>query len=61
MLTTASIGVHIVSVGDFKNFVNNDSKLQNEWDKAVNVVDTMLFVAKRSGKNQVITSENVNK
>ena len=58
-LTTASIGVHVVSVGDFKEYVTNENMLEEEWVKAVKVADDMAYEAKKKGKDQVVASSKV--
>ena len=60
-LTTVSIGVHIVRVGDFSEYANNEARLEAEWRDAVNVADKMAYKAKEKGKNRVECSENVRK
>ncbi|MFA5623173.1 MAG: hypothetical protein WC981_03000, partial [Candidatus Dojkabacteria bacterium] len=59
MLTTVSIGVHLVKVGDFEKYLGNEDKLRIEWDKAVDIADKMAYVAKDNGRNQVIFSGNI--
>lgn len=59
MLTTVSIGVHLVKVGDFEKYLGNEDKLRIEWDKAVDIADKMAYVAKDNGRNQVVFSGNI--
>ncbi len=58
-LTTISVGVHIVKVGDFEKYLLNEKKLREQWDKAVNVADQMAYRAKESGRNRVVFSKEV--
>ncbi|MCD4811874.1 GGDEF domain-containing protein [bacterium] len=60
-LTTISIGVHIVKVGDFTKFVENEKKLEEQWKEAVKIADNMAYTAKEGGKNKIECSESVNK
>ena len=59
MLTTVSIGVHVVTVGDFEKDLKDEEKLRVEWDKAVDIADKMAYVAKENGRNQVIFSKDI--
>jgi diguanylate cyclase (GGDEF)-like protein len=53
---TLSIGVHVVKVGEFEKYLNNQESLFKEWDKALAVADQMVYKAKESGRNQVVKS-----
>lgn len=55
-LTTVSIGVHIVKVGEFEKYIKGDNVDRNGWDKAVEIADKMAYKAKNSGRARVITS-----
>jgi len=55
-LTTVSIGVHIVKVGDFICCLNNENKLRKAWDSAVVIADEMAYKAKGAGKNRLVCS-----
>jgi diguanylate cyclase (GGDEF)-like protein len=57
--TTVSIGVHIVRVGDFRNFKKDEDKLRKAWDKSVNTADQLLYSAKGLGKNRIVKSDTV--
>jgi len=56
-LTTVSIGVHIVQVGDFEKYLNDEKKLREVWDKALEIADEMAYKAKENGRNQVVFSQ----
>ena len=57
-MTTISIGVHTVKVGDiFKKGISNVS-LHRKWEEHVAIADKMTYKAKDSGKNSVVFSEN---
>lgn len=58
-LTTISVGVHIVKVGDFEKYLLDGRKLREQWDKAVNIADQMAYRAKESGRNRVVFSKEV--
>lgn len=53
---TLSIGVHVVKVGEFEKYLNNQESLFKEWDKALAIADQMVYKAKESGRNQVVKS-----
>jgi diguanylate cyclase (GGDEF)-like protein len=55
-LTTVSIGVHVVRVGDFEEYLLHEKKLREKWDKAVIIADKMAYEAKESGRNKVVFS-----
>lgn len=55
-LTTISVGVHVVKVGDFEKYLSNEKKLRVQWDKAVNIADKMAYKAKETGRNKVVYS-----
>lgn len=59
MLTTVSIGVHIVEVGDFEEYLDEEKKLRSQWDKAVEIADKRAYMAKENGRNQVIFSDEI--
>ncbi len=57
-MTTISIGVHTVKVGEiFKKGISNVS-LHRKWEEHVAIADKMTYKAKNSGKNSVVFSEN---
>ena len=56
-LTTISVGVHVVKVGDFEEYLSNEKKLRNKWDDAVNIADKMAYKAKEGGRNRVVFSQ----
>ena len=56
-LTTASVGVHVVKVGDFEKYLLNEKQLRKQWDSAVDVADKMAYKAKESGRNRVVFSQ----
>jgi len=58
-LTTISIGIHVVKVGDFEKYLNDENKLRQQWDKAVEKADEMAYKAKDRGRNQVVFSSEV--
>ncbi len=55
-LTTVSIGVHVVEVGDFDNCKGTEKELKKCWDKAVEKADEMAFKAKEGGRNRLVFS-----
>lgn len=55
-LTTVSIGVHQVKVGDFTKYLNNERDLRDEWNRAVDISDEMVYQAKENGRNQAVYS-----
>ena len=56
-MTTISIGVHSVKVGDiFKKDITNVA-LHRKWEEQVVIADKMTYKAKESGKNTVIFSQ----
>lgn len=58
-MTTLSIGVHVVKVGDFEKYLLNEKLLREKWDKAVDIADKMAYKAKESGRNRVVYSGEV--
>ncbi len=58
-LTTASIGVHIVKVGDFTKHLNSEKDLKDAWNRAVDIADEMVYKAKENGRNQAVYSDAV--
>ena len=59
-MTTISIGVHTVKVGDiFKEGITNVA-LHRDWEEQVAKADKMTYKAKDSGKNTVVFSEKEN-
>jgi diguanylate cyclase (GGDEF)-like protein len=58
-LTTVSIGVHIVRVGDFEKYLKDEAKLRKLWDESIEVADKMAQKAKDSGRNRVVFSGNI--
>lgn len=58
-LTTVSIGVHIVKVGDFTCCLKEEKKLRKCWDKAVAVSDSMAYKAKQDGRNRLVFSGDI--
>lgn len=58
-MTTLSIGVHVVKVGDFEKYLLNEKVLREKWDKAVDIADKMAYKAKESGRNRVVYSGEV--
>ncbi len=58
-LTTVSIGVHIVKVGDFEKYLSKESQLRKKWDESVQIADEMTYKAKEGGRNQVVFSKDI--
>ena len=59
-MTTISIGVHTVKVGDiFKEGMSNMA-LHRDWENQVVIADRMTYKAKDSGKNTVVFSQKDN-
>lgn len=58
-LTTLSIGVHIVKVGEFNTYLEDEKELKTQWSKAVKAADSMAYKSKKNGKNQVTTSFDI--
>jgi diguanylate cyclase (GGDEF)-like protein len=58
-MTTLSIGVHVVKVGDFEKYLLNEKVLKEKWDKAVDIADKMAYKAKESGRNRVVYSGEI--
>lgn len=55
-LTTVSVGVHTVKVGDFEKYLEDEKKLRKCWDKAVDIADEMAYKAKQDGRNRLVFS-----
>lgn len=55
-LTTISIGVHVVTVKDFKVCTKTGTIDRKCWEKAVEIADKMAYEAKQAGKNRVVCS-----
>lgn len=55
-LTSISVGVHVVKVGDFTKCIKGDDVKRECWDKAVEVADKMVYQAKNSGRAKVVSS-----
>lgn len=60
-LTTVSIGVHVVKVGEFSKYLDDKEKLQEKWNEAVEEADEMAYKAKDGGRNRVECSKSVKK
>jgi len=58
-LSTVSIGVHVVKVGDINKGNMSEEELRKSWDGAVEVADKMAYKAKENGKNTVIFSKEI--
>ncbi len=54
--TTISVGVHVTKVKEFSKYFKNETKLKNEWEKAVKQADTAMYVSKKAGGNRVSVS-----
>lgn len=57
-LTTLSIGVHVVKVGDFEKYIKEENVDRNGWDRAVEIADKMTYKAKNSGRARVVCSDD---
>jgi diguanylate cyclase (GGDEF)-like protein len=55
-LTSISVGVHLVKVGDFEKCIKGENVDRKCWDKAVEVADKMVYKAKNSGRARVVCS-----
>jgi len=58
---TISMGVHVVKVGNFNKYLDNEQKLQKQWNIAIKIADDMAYKAKEKGKDRVECSESVKK
>ena len=59
--TTVSVGVHVTKVKEFSKYFKNETKLKNEWEKAVKQADTAMYVSKKAGGNRVSVSTGYSK
>jgi diguanylate cyclase (GGDEF)-like protein len=57
-LTTVSIGVHVMTIGDFEKCRTNEKSLRKCWDSHVEIADQMAYKAKEGGRNRVVFSGN---
>ncbi len=58
---TISAGVHITKVKTFTKYLSNDSKLEEEWNKAIKQADEALYVSKEAGGNRISVSKEYSK
>lgn len=59
--TTISIGIHITKVKTFTKYLQKETELKKEWDKAIKEADEALYVSKKAGGNRVSVSSEYSK